>query len=127
MIKIPESSLVKELHVIEEKLTEDGADHPAISLEYDQRHCRAWKSLTKDAHAALEFLLASLEAGATDTLARAGLSSEDRQFAAGQLNILYQIQASVHKYTTLTPKLEDYQQEFGDPDAIEGGGDSIEY
>lgn len=116
MIKQPDSDLAKKLQAIEAKTREPGADEAEIAFEHDTVLASAWKQLTGEAKDALDILLSRLEAQAVHTLQTPNQTNESRQFAAGQLNIVYQIQANLTHFVTFTPKKEDYASQFGPPE-----------
>lgn len=127
MIQQPDSDLAKRLKAIDDKRSEEGANQEELALEFDTVLYEAWKQLTGDARAALDILLANLEGQCVATLQTPNITDGARQFAAGQLNIVYQIQGGLDRFTSTPPNADDYVQEFGDPDTVDLGGNKLIY
>lgn len=133
MIKQPDCDLAKKLEAINAKLQTGDAggegepDAAELKFEHDKILAGAWRQLTGEARDAVDILLTNLEAQCVNVVQNPQITGDARTFAAGQLNIVYQIQANLNHFTTLEPKLEDYQQQFGDPDVVDGEGGNIIY
>jgi hypothetical protein len=129
MIHIPDSNLKRALDAIKPENPDDPISVAEASKAHDVRLAGAWKTLAGEAKDALDLLLVNLEGQCLNDISSPQISAETRQFIAGRLRAVYEIQAGIENFLKFNPDETDYaaEQSFGDPDAVEGLGDDIVY
>lgn len=115
MIQLPNSDLAKRL----QKIAEGDLSDPNVARAYDIVLSTAWKSISQDGRDAIELMLARFEGMCAQQVQDPRQTSDQRQFIAGQLNIIYQIQATIRASLEFDEATAEYetQPQFGDPDA----------
>lgn len=118
MIKIPDNDLTR-------RLKEAEGDTPEARKAHDTILADAWKQFTGPARDAFDYLLARLEAEAVEQVQRPNLTPDARQFAAGQLHLVYVLQSAIESFVNFNPDAENYNPQFGAPE--DEAAESIAY
>lgn len=110
------SELEKRLKTIEES----GAEPNEAAYRYDKELAAAWRQFGGPAREAFDLMIDQLEKQIRGQLLDPRLTTDARQFVAGQANVLDVVRRSVDAAVTADPKPEDYEPQFQDPDGADG-------